>query len=92
MPFQPTVDTQLSNEIEFHKSNELLVPGKQKTVNRTPSFTMGFRFFGGFLHTLHGMFLEWRNTAKNISNNTFHVYLIREFQKYAGNQILTMGF
>ena len=30
VPFQPTVDTQLSNEIEFHKSNELLVPGKQK--------------------------------------------------------------
>ena len=28
MPFHPTVDTHLTNEIEFHKSNELLVPGK----------------------------------------------------------------
>jgi hypothetical protein len=48
VPFQPTVDTQLSNEIEFHKSNELLVPGKQKSVNRAPSFAMGFGFLGFF--------------------------------------------
>ena len=30
VPFSPSVDTQLTNEIEFHKSNELLVPGTTK--------------------------------------------------------------
>jgi len=34
VPFQPTVDTQLSNEIEFHKSNELLVPAPYQPYNR----------------------------------------------------------
>ena len=40
VPFSPSVDTQLTNEIEFHKSNELLVPvadNKPQKYKYTPA-------------------------------------------------------
>ena len=36
------------------------------------------------LLTTHGMFLEWQNSTKTF-DNTFQVYLMRGFQKYARN-------
>ena len=44
--------------------------------------------------TVHGMFLEWWNRTKVFPafDNIFHVYLMREFQKYKRNWSLTMVF
>lgn len=33
VPSEPTLDSKLTNEIEFQKSDELLVPGKKMIAN-----------------------------------------------------------